>query len=306
MNNIKFTIDSEHANKRLDVAIVENMENYTRSRVQQLIAEGCVCCNSKKVLKSCKLNVGDEIEINIPEIKQLELEPQNIPIEIIYEDNDILIVNKEKGMVVHPAIGNPDGTLVNALMYHCGESLSGINGEHRPGIVHRIDKDTSGLLMVAKNDISHNFLSEKLASHDIKREYHAIVHGSIKHDDGTVDEPIGRHTIERKKMSINSKSGKNAVTHYWVLERFNGFSYIKCQLETGRTHQIRVHLASIGHPIAGDLIYGPKRAVTELKGQCLHAKVLGFTHPTTGEEMLFDSNLPDLFTNYLEKLRRKG
>ena len=232
-----------------------------------------------------------------------EAKAENIPLDIVYEDNDLLVVNKPKGMVVHPAAGNYDGTLVNALLYHCGDSLSGINGVLRPGIVHRIDKDTSGLLIVAKNDESHKFLSGQIKEHSFTREYEAVVWGSVREDEGTVNAPIGRNPNDRKKMCITQKNSKEAVTHYSVIARYKGYTHIRCVLETGRTHQIRVHMASLGHPVAGDLVYGVKNEKVAFEGQCLHAKKIGFVHPATGEYMEFDSELPEYFKNFLTKLR---
>ena len=265
-----------------------------------------VFINDKKISKSYKLSAGDRVVIELPENTELEVVAQNIPIDVVYEDKDLLVVNKPKGMVVHPAPGNPDKTLVNALLYHCKGQLSGINGVIRPGIVHRIDKDTSGLLVIAKNDAAHNGLSEQFAVHSIKREYHAICYGNVKTDSGTINAPIGRHPINRKQMAITPNNSKNAITHYEVIERFSKFTYIKCHLETGRTHQIRVHMSSLGHPIAGDEVYGPKKPIKLLAGQCLHAKVLGFTHPITKQEMLFDSELPQYFTQFIKTLENQS
>ena len=246
------------------------------------------------------------MEATEPPPEVLDVKPQNIPLDIVYEDQDLLVVNKPKGMVVHPAAGNPDGTLVNALLFHCGDSLSGINGVIRPGIVHRIDKDTSGLLIVAKNDRAHQSLAEQIAVHSFTRIYNAVVYGIVKEEEGTVSAPIGRHPTDRKRMAVLSSGGREAVTHYRVLERFPGFTLVECRMETGRTHQIRVHMAHIGHPVAGDPVYGPKKCITELQGQCLHARVIGFIHPATGEYLEFDSGLPPYFERFLEKLRRSG
>ena len=297
--------ESEDVSKRIDSFICEKVEDFTRSRVQKIIEDGGVLVNDKPVSKSYKLCAGDNVLLSVPENEDLEILPEDIPLDIVYEDKDLLVVNKPKGMVVHPAPGNYSGTLVNALLYHCKDELSGINGVNRPGIVHRIDKDTSGLLVVAKSDAAHLGLSEQFSVHSIKREYHAVVHGNVKQDAGTVDAPIGRHPVNRKQMAITYTNSKKAVTHYKVLERFGSFTYVSCNLETGRTHQIRVHMASLGHGLAGDDVYGPKKVVKNLNGQCLHAKVLGFTHPITGEELIFDSELPPYFKSFLNLLRNK-
>lgn len=288
--------------KRLDLYCSEITE-LSRSRIASLIDEEYILVNGKISSKNAKLKFGDIVEITIPEPKEYELKPENIPLEIVYEDNDLLVVNKPKGMVVHPAAGNYEGTLVNALLYHCGDSLSGINGVMRPGIVHRIDKNTSGLLMVAKNDLAHSFLAEQIKEHSFTREYISIVYGNLKNDSGTVNAPIGRHPVKRKQMAVVSSGGKEAVTHYTVLERLNGFTYLALKLETGRTHQIRVHMAYLGHPVAGDDVYGPKKVITELNGQCLHAKKIGFIHPRSREYMEFDSQIPDYFKRFLERKR---
>ena len=295
----------EDAGSRLDAFLALNLEGKTRSAVQKLMDQGKVLVNGKTGRKNDKVKPGDSIQVEIPEPEPLELLPQDIPLDIVYEDEHLLVVNKPKGMVVHPAPGNPDGTLVNALLYHCGESLSGINGVIRPGIVHRIDKDTSGLLMVAKNDLAHQSLAAQIAAHTFTRMYNTVVYGNLKTDEGTISAPIARHPTDRKKMAV-VPGGREAVTHYRVLERLSGFTLVECRLETGRTHQIRVHMAHIGHPVAGDPVYGPKKCITSLNGQCLHARLLGFVHPATGEYMEFDSGLPLYFTDFLEKLRRKG
>ena len=293
---------NENMQKRLDLYCSEFTE-LSRSRIATLIDEENILLNGKKTTKNAKLRFGDIVEITIPEPKEYEVVPQNIPLDIVYEDEDLLVVNKPKGMVVHPAAGNFEGTLVNALMYHCGDSLSGINGVMRPGIVHRIDKNTSGLLMVAKNDLAHNFLAEQIKEHSFTREYISVVYGNVKQDDGTVNAPIGRHPIKRKQMAVVSSGGREAVTHFSVIERLNGFTYLKLRLETGRTHQIRVHMAHLGHPVAGDDVYGPKKVITELGGQCLHAKKVGFIHPRTKNYMEFDSVIPDYFERFLERKR---
>lgn len=303
---LKLKIENIDAGKRIDGLLSDKVESFTRSHIQKLIADDMVLINSKPVSKSYKVLEGDLVSVILPESTELEVVAQNIPLNIVYEDKDLLVVNKPKGMVVHPAPGNPDGTLVNALLYHCEGELSGINGVIRPGIVHRIDKDTSGLLVIAKNDAAHNGLSEQFALHSIKREYHAICYGNVKSDNGIIDAPIGRHPVNRKQMAINPNNSKNAVTHYEVVERYSKFTYIKCHLETGRTHQIRVHMSSLGHPIAGDEVYGPKKVIKSLGGQCLHAKVLGFTHPITKKEMLFDSELPEYFTQFIKTLENQN
>lgn len=300
-----FCPEPEDAGSRLDAFLALNLEGKTRSAVQKLIDQGKVLVNGKCGKKNDKVKPGDSIRVEIPEPEPLELLPQDIPLDIVYEDEHLLVVNKPKGMVVHPAPGNPDGTLVNALLYHCGQSLSGINGVIRPGIVHRIDKDTSGLLMVAKNDLAHQSLAAQIAAHTFTRMYNTVVYGNLKTDEGTISAPIARHPTDRKKMAV-VPGGREAVTHYQALERLPGFTLVECRLETGRTHQIRVHMAHIGHPVAGDPVYGPKKCITSLNGQCLHARLLGFVHPATGEYMEFDSGLPPYFTDFLEKLRRKG
>lgn len=295
----------EDAGARLDAFLAGKMEK-TRSSVQKLIEEENVRLNGAPAAKNARLREGDRVEATEPPPEVLDVKPQNIPLDIVYEDQDLLVVNKPKGMVVHPAAGNPDGTLVNALLFHCGDSLSGINGVIRPGIVHRIDKDTSGLLIVAKNDRAHQSLAEQIAVHSFTRIYNAVVYGIVREEEGTVSAPIGRHPTDRKRMAVLSSGGREAVTHYRVLERFPGFTLVECRLETGRTHQIRVHMAHIGHPVAGDPVYGPKKCITELQGQCLHARVIGFIHPATGEYLEFDSGLPPYFERFLEKLRRSG
>ena len=286
---------------RIDVFTAKTAE-ITRSRAAGLIADGNVLINGKAAAKNAKVKDGDSVTITLPDPETYDITPEDIPLDIVYEDGDLLVVNKPKGMVVHPAAGNYSGTLVNALMYHCGDSLSGINGVMRPGIVHRIDKNTSGLLMVAKNDFAHNKLAEQIKEHSFTREYEAVVYGGLKADSGVIDAPIGRHPIKRKQMAVISENSKNAVTHYEVIKRFEGFTHVKLRLETGRTHQIRVHMAYIGHPVAGDEVYGPKKVIKELGGQCLHAKKIGFVHPRTGEYMEFSSRLPDYFLNFLQRL----
>ena len=290
--------------RRLDVYISDIAE-ITRSRAAKLIEKECVTVNGKPVLKNCKLKKNDKIVLTMPEAENYEAKAENIPLDIIYEDSDLLVVNKPKGMVVHPAAGNFEGTLVNAVMYHCGDSLSGINGVMRPGIVHRIDKNTSGLLLIAKNDLAHNLLAEQIKEHSFNREYEAVVYGNIKEDSGTVNAPIGRHPVKRKQMAVTEKNSKNAVTYFEVLKRFGDFTYVKLKLETGRTHQIRVHMAYIGHPVAGDDVYGPKKVITSLGGQCLHARKIGFVHPN-GKYLEFSSPLPEYFIKFLNGCEKNG
>ena len=293
------------AGKRLDKLISEQLPELTRSAVQHLIQDGCVTIAGKPVKKNTRASAGDVITVELPEPREVEIEPENIPLDIVYEDEDIIVVNKPKGMVVHPAPGNWSGTLVNALMYHCGDSLSGINGEIRPGIVHRIDKDTSGLLVVAKNDRAHQSLAEQIKVHSAGRRYFAVVYGTPREQKGTVNAPIARHPVDRKKMAVLA-GGREAITHYEVLEQYAGYSYLTFLLETGRTHQIRVHMAHIGHPIIGDPLYGPAKDKWKLQGQCLHAGELTLTHPATGERMTFQAPLPAYFTTVLQKLRNQN
>ena len=288
---------------RADKAISAALPELSRSAVQNLIAGGHVFWDGKPVAKSAKLPLGSVLVVEIPPARPLDVRPENIPLDIVYEDGDLLVVNKPKGMVVHPAAGNYDGTLVNALLHHCGDSLSGINGVIRPGIVHRIDKDTSGLLIVAKNDTTHRHLAEQIKAHSFTREYRAVVYGRIR-EDGTVDAPIARHSQDRKRMAVQqSPSARDAVTHYFVTRNFTGFTQLRLRLETGRTHHIRVHMAYIGHPVAGDPVYGPKKVITSLHGQCLHAGLIGFIHPRTGAYMEFEAPLPPYFTDFLRTLR---
>ena len=289
--------------QRLDAAVAGEIEGLSRSAAQRLIEMGMVTVNSLCVPKNYKLQTGDRVVVTQPELKPVETAAQNIPLDIVYEDEYLLVVNKPKGMVVHPAAGHGDGTLVNALLHHCGDSLSGINGEIRPGIVHRIDKDTSGLLLVAKNDKAHISLSEQIKEHSFHRSYEAVVVGKIK-ENGRVEASIGRHPVDRKKMAVTQKNAKQAATNYEVIENYNGYTHVKLILETGRTHQIRVHMASIGHPVVGDTVYGLKKAVKGLQGQCLHAKSVGFVHPATGQWLTFDSPLPECFCEILDKLKQ--
>ena len=302
MEQYLFEIQEEQQ-MRLDKYLSEQFPEQTRSYLQKLIKEGQILVNGKSVKSGYQLSKGDEVSVSIPEPKELDVEPQKMDLDIIYEDEDVILVNKPKGMVVHPAPGHMTDTLVNGLLYHCKDNLSGINGVVRPGIVHRIDRDTTGILIVCKNDMSHNSIAEQLKEHSINRRYRALVHGNIKEDQGTVEGPIGRHPVDRKKMAINERNGKPAVTHYTVLERFGNYTLIECKLETGRTHQIRVHMTSIGHPLVGDEVYGPVKSSFKLKGQCLHAMVLGFVHPRNGEYMEFSAELPAYFEELLRKLR---
>ena len=306
MEQREYIVEAEGAGQRIDRFLSGEDTGLSRSALQGLVAEGHVLCNGKAPAKSLKLKTGDIILLEIPDAKPIEAVPQEIPLDIIYEDAHLLVVNKPKGMVVHPAPGNPDGTMVNALLWHCAGRLSGIGGAIRPGIVHRIDKDTSGLLVVAKTDAAHQALTEQMSVHSIHRVYHAVVYGNLKEDTGFVEAPIGRDPKDRKKMAVTQQNSKYAYTGWQVLERFGNFTYIACKLKTGRTHQIRVHMASIGHPLAGDAVYGPKNCIRSLNGQCLHAKELGFVHPATGEWMQFDSSLPDWFQDYLSRLRKES
>ena len=287
---------------RIDKFLSDELPEMSRSYIQKLIKEDQVTVNGKIVKANYKLSADDFVVVCQPELKEPDILAEDIPLDILYEDEDFLVINKPKGMVVHPSAGHYSGTLVNALMYYCKDDLSGINGVMRPGIVHRIDMDTTGSLLVCKNDFSHQHIAQQLKEHSIRRVYHAIVHGVIEEEDGTVDAPIGRHPIERKKMSINYKNGKEAVTHYKVIQRFKNYTYIQCQLETGRTHQIRVHMASIKHPLLGDQVYGPQKNPFKLQGQTLHAKIIGITHPRTNEYIEADAPLPEYFQKLLKKL----
>lgn len=311
----EWVVEGADQGKRLDLYVSALLPEVTRSRVQNLLAEGRVLVNQAQVKAGYKLKTGDRVEVMLPKARPLQVEPEKMDIPILYEDEDLAIVNKPRGIVVHPAAGHENGTLVNGLLYHFQGKLSGINGVMRPGIVHRIDKDTSGLLAICKSDRAHQGLSELLKEHDIRRVYHAVVHGNFKEAEGTVDAPIGRMDSDRKKMCIR-KDGRRAVSHYRVLEQFDGYSYLAVQLETGRTHQIRVHMKSLGHPLLGDPMYGPAKETTSIEkklkemdfwpGQILHAKVLGFVHPVTKEYMEFDSELPEYFQQVLSLLRQKG
>ena len=303
METIFLTATPEEKGRRLDQFLAEQLEELTRSAAQRLAEEEHVLLNGKPLKKNYKMTGCETLEVHLPDPEPIDAVPQNIPLDIAYEDEDLLVINKPKGMVVHPAPGHPDGTIVNAVMFHCGDSLSGIGGELRPGIVHRIDKDTSGLLMIAKNDKAHASLSAQLKDKSLSRIYDAIVLGRMGDDSGTVDAPIGRSLRDRKKMAVVA-DGRNAVTHYETVARYIGYSHVRCSLETGRTHQIRVHMAHIGHPLAGDEIYGRGKEKTGLEGQCLHAGKIMFVHPDTGEKMSFECPLPRYFTDFEEKLRR--
>ncbi len=300
---INITAEDSFVGERIDKYISDMLSSYSRSYIQNLINKGLVLVDNKNIKSSYKLSTGDSIEIRIPYPEEITIEPENIPLDIIYEDNDIIIINKPKGMVVHPAAGHYSGTLVNALMYHCRDNLSGINGVMRPGIVHRIDMDTTGVIVACKNDKAHASLSEQLKEHTITRYYYAICYNRFNCEEGVVDAPIGRHPQDRKKMAINYKNGKSAVTHYKVIKEFTNYSYIRCQLETGRTHQIRVHMASIGHPLLGDTVYCNAKCPYQLQGQTLHAGVLGFIHPSTGKYVEFEAPLPEYFQKLLDIIK---
>ena len=303
MTEESLLVPAEYAGVRLDSAIAALLPQVSRSAAQKLIAEGSVILNGKTASKSDKVKPDDEVTVSLPDPVDLTAQPQDIPLDVVYEDDDLLVVNKPKGMVVHPAPGNPDGTLVNALLWHCQGTLSGINGVVRPGIVHRIDKDTSGLLAVAKNDFAHTGLSEQIKDHSFKREYRAVVLGHMPQGQGTVSYPLGRSRTDRKKQAVNGINARNAVTHYQVLARYQGYDYCRFTLETGRTHQIRVHTAALGHPVAGDTVYGGEKNTLGLAGQCLHAMVLGFVHPRTGEYLEFSAPLPPYFETFLSRLK---
>lgn len=297
-------LTADQNGERLDAFLSRQGDNLSRSAAQKLIEAGAVRLNGKLPKKNDRLNLGDTVEYTIPEPKEVDIAPKDIPLEIVYEDEDVAVINKPKGLVVHPAAGHQDDTLVNGLLYAMGDSLSGINGELRPGIVHRIDKDTSGLLAIAKNDMAHTVLASQLKDHSMARTYEAIVCGSFREDSGTVDAPIGRHPTDRKKMCVTQRNSKPAVTHWEVVERFRGYTHIRCRLETGRTHQIRVHMAYIGHPILGDTVYGHKKPELGQSSQCLHAGALCFRHPRDGRPILVFAPLPDYFQQVLEKLRK--
>ena len=296
------SIIAEESGERIDALLARTLENLSRSGAQRLIEQGAVLLEGRQVQKNTRIQRGDRITVTMPETEEIPLVAQDLPLDVVYEDQDLIVVNKVRGMVVHPAPGHPDGTLVNALLWHCGDSLSGIGGEKRPGIVHRIDKDTSGLLIVAKNDFAHQALSAQLADRSLSRVYEAVVRGRLREERGTIDRPIGRHPTDRKRMAVTEKNSRPAVTHWEVLARYNGYTHVRCRLETGRTHQIRVHMASIGHPLLGDGVYGAPSPEKGLEGQCLHARELKFIHPRTGEQMHFETELPIWFTEVLSRL----
>lgn len=300
---INLYIEEHGVGERIDKFLSDMLSSYSRSHIQKLIGDNLVLVNNKNIKSNYKLSKGDALTVYIPFPTEYEILPEDIPLDIVYEDDDVILINKPKGMVVHPAAGHYSGTLVNALMHHCKDNLSGINGVLRPGIVHRIDMDTTGVIVACKNDAAHNSLSGQLKVHSITRYYYAICHNAFKEDSGTVNAPLGRHPQDRKKMAINHKNGKEAITHYEVIENFSKYAFIRCKLETGRTHQIRVHMASIGHPLLGDNVYCSAKTPFKLQGQTLHAGVLGFVHPRTGEYMEFEAELPDYFKDLLKKMR---
>ena len=298
----EFSIDRNTEGQRIDRYLSDELEDRSRSYIQKIMKEGYVKVNQKPVKSNYRLSFGDSVEVTLPEAKEPDIVPEDIPLDILYEDQDVIVVNKPKQMVVHPAPGHYSGTLVNALMYHCGKDLSGINGVLRPGIVHRIDRDTTGSVIACKNDKAHRCIAEQLKEHSINRRYRAICFGELKQEEGTIDQPIGRHPNDRKKMAVNPQNGKRAVTHFKVLKRFRQFTYIECELETGRTNQIRVHMASLQHPLLGDSVYGPAKSPYKLQGQTLHAMTIGFIHPSTGGYMEFSAPLPAYFEELLHKL----
>ena len=300
----RLTLTADRPGERADALVCRLVPDLTRSAAQKLLERGAVTLNGGPARKNDRPAPGDVLEVVLPDPEPIDVRPQDIPLDVVYEDGDVIVVNKPVGLVVHPAPGHPDGTLVNALLYHCGTSLSGINGELRPGIVHRIDRDTSGLIIAAKNDRAHLALAAQLQDHSLARTYEAVAVGGLREDSGTVDAPIGRHPVDRKKMAIDRKNGREAVTHWSVLARYPGYTHVECRLETGRTHQIRVHLASIGHPLLGDTVYGAKKPVPGLTGQCLHARRLRFVHPATGEPVELECPLPEWFQDILRKIDR--
>ncbi len=304
METTRLTVTTEEAGQRADSLLARRLEGLTRSAAARLLEEGRVTDRGRPVAKNLRVRLGQVLEVTLPEPEEPEARPQDIPLDVVYEDEDVIVVNKPTGMVVHPAPGHPDGTLVNALLYHCGESLSGVGGQKRPGIVHRIDRDTSGLIIAAKNDAAHLALAAQLADHTLARTYECLAVGNFREDSGTVNAPIGRHPVDRKRMAVVRQGGREAVTHWEVIARYPGVTHLRCRLETGRTHQIRVHLAHIGHPILGDTVYGAKKPVPGLTGQCLHAVGLRFLHPRTGEPVELTCPLPEEFVRMLDKLRR--
>ena len=304
METTRLTVTTEEAGQRADSLLARRLEGLTRSAAARLLEEGRVTDRGRPVAKNLRVQLGQVLEVTLPEPEEPEARPQDIPLDVVYEDEDVIVVNKPTGMVVHPAPGHPDGTLVNALLYHCGESLSGVGGQKRPGIVHRIDRDTSGLIIAAKNDAAHLALAAQLADHTLARTYECLAVGNFREDSGTVNAPIGRHPVDRKRMAVVRQGGREAVTHWEVIARYPGVTHLRCRLETGRTHQIRVHLAHIGHPILGDTVYGAKKPVPGLTGQCLHAVGLRVLHPRTGEPVELTCPLPEEFVRMLDKLRR--
>lgn len=302
MDDTVFLVRAEESGERVDALLARHLDGFSRSAVQRLLEGGAVEKDGRAVKKNYVCATGDVFAVTLPEIAELPLVPQDIPLDVVYEDRDLIVVNKPRGLVVHPAPGHPDGTLVNALLYHCGESLSGVGGEKRPGIVHRIDKDSSGLIIAAKNDFAHLALSAQLSDHSLRREYEAVVRGRLREESGTVDAPIGRHPTDRKRMAVTQKGSRSAVTHWEVLARYRGYTHVRCRLETGRTHQIRVHMAHIGHPLLGDYTYGAPSPDKGLEGQCLHARRLRFVHPSSGELVELETPLPAYFLDVLNKL----
>lgn len=302
MDRFCFEITENEDGERIDKCLATLIDSLSRSYIQRLIKDEAVRVNGSPVKESYRVKQEDQLEFELPEAVEPDIEPEDIPLDILYEDKDVIVVNKPKGMVVHPAAGHYSGTLVNALMFHCGKELSGINGCMRPGIVHRIDMDTTGSVIACKNDMAHNCIAEQLKEHSLTRRYVAICHGVLREEEGTIDRPIGRHPTERKKMAVNERNGKRAVTHYKVLQRFRDYTFIECRLETGRTHQIRVHMASIGHPLLGDEVYSNRKSPYKLQGQTLHAKILGFRHPSTGEYIETEAPLPEYFEHLLKVL----
>ena len=304
MEEFFFEVGNGEQNLRIDKYLAQKLPDQSRSYIQKLIKDEQVTVHNQKIKSNYKVQSGDQLRVELPKLQEPDILPEDIPLDILYEDEDVLVINKPKGMVVHPSAGHYSQTVVNAVLFHCKGQLSGINGVLRPGIVHRIDMDTTGAIVICKNDKAHQILAEQLKEHSITRKYRALVCGNMKEDTGTIVGAIGRHPIDRKKMAINEKNGKPAVTHYKVLERFGNYTYIECQLETGRTHQIRVHMASKGHPLLGDTLFGPTKCPFKLQGQCLHAMVLGFMHPSTGEYMEFEAPLPNYFIHLLQNLRK--